>query len=258
MAVAAEKLKSIHACENGTDKEKTRRPQGIATFFEEAQFARLREMMNPRHVQAGSCLFWEGDTADNLYYIESGRVKLRRTTEDGKEFILTIAQAGDLICEPDDGSRMMQHSYNAEVIEDAKVGVIQWKDLEVALYQHSDFAVRFMNWMALSRRISESKFRDLMLFGKPGALASTLIRLANTYGIMTADGIKIDIKLTNSELAAFIGSTRESVNRMLAGFADEGTIAINKGYIFIMQLSALQEICQCPDCPACPVDVCRI
>jgi len=184
-------------------------------------------------------------------------VKLRKSTEDGRDFILSILQAGDMLCEPEDGMRAV-HSFSAEVIEDAELGVIQWSDLEILLYRHGDFAVRFMNWMALMHRVTESKFRDLLLFGKPGALASTLIRLANSYGIMGPDGITISIKLTNAELAEFIGTTRESVNRMLNGLRDEGAIDIRKGRIVIRNLAALQSICQCPACPGCPKEVCRI
>lgn len=230
---------------------------GIASFFSEEQFARLEELMYPKQAEAGSNLFWEGEPTGKLYYIRSGKIKLRKTTEDGKQLILSVMQAGDFICEPDDGMGAV-HSCSAEVIEHAELGIIQWRDLEILLYRHGDFAVRFMNWMNLMHRITKSKFRDLLLFGKPGALASTLIRLSNSYGVLGANGLKIDLKLTNAELADMIGTTRESINRMLNGLKDDGTIDIRKGYIIIQDLAALRQICQCPACPACPKEICRI
>ncbi|TJY41187.1 Crp/Fnr family transcriptional regulator [Cohnella pontilimi] len=249
---------SVEAIErNGKAAEKTNNPLGIDNFFSEEQFERLQELMYPKQAEAGSYLFWEGEPTGKLYYIKSGKVKLRKSTEEGKDFILSILQAGDLLCEPEDGMRAV-HSFSAEVVENADIGVIQWKDLEILLYRHGEFAVRFMNWMALMHRVTDSKFRDLLLFGKPGALASTLIRLANTYGVAGPDGIRIRLKLTNSELADFIGTTRESVNRMLSGLRDEGTIDIRKGRIVILSLNALKQICHCPSCPACPKEVCRI
>ena len=258
MAIAAETVMAWKTAENGAADPKPNHTMAIGNFFSKDQFARFQELMYPKRVKTGSYLFWEGEPAGKLYYIQSGRVKLRKVMEDGKEFILSILQAGDLLCEPEDGLEDVKYNYSAEVIEDAQLGVIQWKDLEILLYRHGDFAVRFMNWMAMARRVSESKFRDLLLFGKPGALASTLIRLSNSYGIMCAEGIKIDLKLTNSELAAFIGTTRESVNRMLSGLKDEGTIDIRKGYIYVMNLSALRATCQCPACPGCSQGLCRI
>ncbi|MFC5700313.1 Crp/Fnr family transcriptional regulator [Cohnella faecalis] len=236
---------------------KTENPLGIAAFFSEEQFGMLEEIMYPKRASAGNCVFREGDVSDKLYYIRSGKIKLKKTTEDGKEFIISILQAGDLLCEPEDGMTQ-QHSYCAEVMEHTELGVIQRKDLDIILYRNGDFAMRFMKWMALLHRITESKFRDLLLFGKPGALASTLIRLSNSYGIACPEGIRISLKLTNAELADFIGTTRESVNRMLSALKDDGAIELRKGYIVILSLEKLRGICHCPSCPQCPKEICRI
>ncbi len=230
---------------------------GIHRFFSEDQFARIDELMYPKRAEKGSYLFWEGDPAGKLYYLRSGKVKLRKSTDEGKDFTLSILQTGDLIWEPENGLTAV-HSFSAEVLEDAELGVVQWKDLEILLYRYGDFAVRFMNWMAVGQRVSESKFRDLLLFGKPGALASTLIRMANTYGIAVPEGIKITLKLTNTEIADLIGTSRESVNRMLNDLKIEGIIDIRQGRIFILRLNALREICHCPTCPGCPKEICRI
>lgn len=230
---------------------------GIHRFFSEDQFARIEELMYPKHAEKGSYLFWEGEQAGKLYYVRSGKVKLRKSTAEGKDFMLSVMQPGDLIWEPENGLTKV-HSFSAEVLEEAELGVVQWRDLEILLYRYGDFAVRFMNWMAIAQRVSESKFRDLLLFGKPGALASTLIRMANTYGIATAEGIKITLKLTHSEIADMIGTSRESVNRMLNGLKEEGVIDIRQGRIYVLQLNALREICHCPTCPGCPKEICRI
>jgi len=252
MAMALEALKH-----KSGEAERTVNPLGIGRFLTEDQFAKLRGLMHTKRADKGSFLFWEGEPAGKLYYLHSGKVKLRKSTEDGKTFILSIVQAGDFICEPGDGTGAA-HSFSAEVIEPAELGVIEWRDLEILLYRHGDFAVRFMNWMALMQRLTASKFRDLLLFGKPGALASTLIRLANTYGDACPDGIRIALKLTHAELADFIGTTRESVNRMLNGLKDEGVIDVRGGRIVILRPDALRSICHCPTCPGCPKEVCRI
>ncbi|MFC5531427.1 Crp/Fnr family transcriptional regulator [Cohnella yongneupensis] len=235
----------------------TTNKKGIASFLTEAQFALMEALMTPKRAKAGSCLFWEGEPTGKLIYIRAGKVVLRKTTEDGKSLILSILQAGDLIGEMG-GAIDTVHGYSAEVMDNAELGILTWKDLEALLAAHGDIAVPFMNWMALNRRVSESKLRDLLLFGKPGALASTLIRLANSYGIACADGIRISLKLTNTELAEFIGTTRESVNRMLNAMKDEGTIDMQPGRIVIRNLSALRQLAGCPDCPACPKEVCSI
>lgn len=229
---------------------------GIDKFFSKDNFEKLQSIMYQKRVEAGSYLFMEGEKTGKLYYLRSGRVKIRKTTEEGRDLILSILQRGDLIGEFGEDSD--EFYYSAEVIESGEIGVIQLKDLVILLYRQGDFAVQFMKWIGLMQRIVQTKFRDLLLFGKPGALASTLIRLSNTYGVAGKDGILLNIKLTNFELADLIGTTRESVNRMLSGLKDEGTIGVVNGKIVIRRLSNLRQICNCPTYPACPKEICRI
>jgi CRP-like cAMP-binding protein len=231
---------------------------GIANFCEPKQFERLESLMVPMRVPAGGFLFWEGDEAEHAYYVRSGRVKLRKSTEDGKEYILSILQAGDMICEFAAGQMGLQYAFTAEVTENAEIGVIHRFDLEAAMRQDGELAFGFMGWMAYNHRVTQSKFRDLLLFGKPGALASTLIRLSNSFGVVEPYGIRIDMKLTHAELADFIGATRESVNRMLNEFKEKDILDFRYGKIIIRSLSALQQICRCNTCPTCPEEICRI
>jgi len=230
---------------------------GIRGYISEENFNHLKGIMYARKMDTGSYIFWEGDPADNLYYVRSGRVKIMKSTEDGKDMIMSIMQKGDLIMEMG-GFTESHHHFNAEVLQDAEIGVIQRKDLEILLYRHGDFALEFMSWMSLMHQMTQSKFRDLLLYGKTGALASTLIRLCNSYGTATPDGIRIDLKLTNSELADMIGATRESVNRMLSDMKAAGTVAMKQGQIVVKKLSDLRATCNCPTFPACPVEICRI
>jgi len=236
---------------------KASNPLGFDSFFTKEQFEKIRSLMHPKHAEAGTLLFWEGEPIGKMYYLFSGKVKLRKSTEEGRDFILSILQAGDLVCEPEDGIGTV-HSFTAEVMEDAELGVIQWKDLEALLSQNGDIAVRFIHWMALMQKVTASKFRDLLLYGKTGALASTLVRLSNSYGVQAEDGIKINLKLTNSELADFIGTTRESVNRMLSTLREKGILDIRKGHIHILDIDGLKEECDCPAFPGCSKEMCRI
>jgi len=248
----------VKTTEREESDQTTERNKGFAGFCTQKQFEQLESIMVPMRIPTGGFLFWEGDDTENIYYIRDGRVKLRKSTEDGKEYILTILQSGDLICENIGGNKALQYSYTAEVVETAEIGVISRYALEALMQHNADLALSFMNWMSLSQRVTQSKFRDLLLFGKPGALASTLIRLCNSYGIMEPYGIRIDMKLTHSELADFIGATRESVNRMLNEFKEEGILDFRYGKIIVRRLKSLQDICHCPSCPGCPGEVCRI
>lgn len=237
--------------------DSTKLKNGIKAFLSNEHFNQLEGLMNLYKEKKGSFLYWEGDEADKLYYIKSGKVKILKSTEDGKDLIISIMSSGDLIGEYG-GCEDPTQSFSAEVIEHVEVGVISTRDLEQLLMQNGSFAIQFMKWFSLMNQRNQSKFRDLLLFGKAGALASTLIRMSNSYGVVTQDGIRLNVKLTNTEIGEFIGMTRESVNRFLSSWKEDGTLDVQNGKIIIKKLNNLRLICQCPTYPACPKEICRL
>ncbi|MBD8497788.1 Crp/Fnr family transcriptional regulator [Paenibacillus arenosi] len=223
--------------------------------FSEQNRERLMEISKERTYPEGSHLFWEGDAADKLYFLKSGRVKVTKSTDEGKELILYMYHAGDIVGQVDP-FHASKHSFTAEVLEECEVAVIEQRDLELVICQHCDFSLDFMKWMSVHHRLTQTKVRDLMLYGKPGALCSTLIRLSNTYGEDLKDGgILINKKVTHTDLSNMIGATRESVNRMLSDLRKKNVLEYDNGMIIIRELEHLQEVCHCEMCPKA---ICRI
>ncbi|WDM22443.1 Crp/Fnr family transcriptional regulator [Paenibacillus polymyxa] len=237
----------------GDEAERT----GIQIYLTEEHFDLLKDIMSWKKVKAGVMLFREGDDAEQLYYIRSGHVKLRKSTEDGKELILTIQHQGDLIGEFS-GIDGEEYSCTAETADVCELGVVLVKDLESLLSKNGEMALQFIQWMAMKQRIMQSRFRDLLLYGKTGALASTLIRASNTCGVAVKDGILLNMKLSHSELGEMIGATRESVNRMLSALKEQGTLDTRDGKIVIHDLKVLRGMCCCPSYGQCAHEICRL
>ncbi|MGY0692787.1 Crp/Fnr family transcriptional regulator [Virgibacillus sp. FSP13] len=166
-------------------------------------------------IRKGSFLFSEGESAEELYIIQSGTIQIGKLSPDGRELILRICDKGDIVGELslyDD----VKYILNAKVLEDGEVAVIKKSQLEDELMNNGSLAIEFMKVMNQAFRRDQTRFRDLVQHRKKGALFSTLIRLSNSYGKKQANGsIYIDMVLTNQELANFCGTSRESVNRLL-------------------------------------------
>lgn len=75
--------------------------------------------------------------------------------------------------------------------------------------------IEFMKWMGRMQRLIHVKLRDILFFRKNGALASTLIRMSNSFGKVEGGQIIITEKFTNADIGCLIGATRETVNRMI-------------------------------------------
>ncbi|WP_051390517.1 Crp/Fnr family transcriptional regulator [Sediminibacillus terrae] len=223
--------------------------------FTKESFEKIQGIMYQHVFPAGTTLFWEGDEAEKLYFLESGSVRLVKTADDGKDLCLYYFHEGDLFGEIQYPGQEGQMSYTAEVLQDARVGVIQQRDLEILLWQHGDLAIEFSRWLGYMQQLTQVKLRDLMFHGKNGALASTLIRAANTYGVQDGGTIRFTEKFTNAELASLIGATRETVNRMLNQLKKQQIIDIEHGRIVILDLAELKAICHCEECP---LGICRL
>jgi len=222
--------------------------------FSSESLAKIKEIMYESKAPMNTFLYREGDPVNELYYIHQGRIRISKSTDDGKHFILSMHQEGDLFGQFDPSPESF-HTFAAETLENATVGVMQLKDLEALLWQNRDLSLEFMKWMSLMNRLTQTKVRDLMLFGKPGALCSLLIRLGNTYGIQHGKQILITKQFTNLELAEMIGATRECVNRILGKLRRDDVISYQDGFIVIDSMQYLREVCHCENCPK---EVCRI
>ncbi|WP_078548157.1 Crp/Fnr family transcriptional regulator [Litchfieldia alkalitelluris] len=201
-------------------------------------------------IKKGTFLFQEGMPATELYVIRSGRIKISKLSSDGRELSLRICTCDEIVGELTLFTEEAKYIFNAVVVESGEVAVINKNELERKLFENNKLAFEFMKWMSDHFRKTQTKFRDLVLYGKKGALYSTLVRMTNSYGVKTEDGILIDLPLTNQELANFCATTRESVNRMLNDLRGKNILSIKKGKITIHDLNFIKKEINCEECPA--------
>lgn len=219
----------------------------------------LKELLSlPHHVKTFAkdrYLFRESEQIEHLFFIVKGKVQLSKMNSDGRELTLRICGQNQLLGEvylyADDATYML----DAKVKEDVECYLYPIHELEAEFNQNPKLAAAFMKWMCLNQRKTQTRFRDLLLHGKKGALYSTLIRLSNSYGIQKSEGLLIDVSLTNQDLANFCGMAREVANRMLSELKKQEVISVCDGKILIRDLTYLKNEIQCENCP---VTLCRI
>ncbi len=216
----------------------------------------LQSIASKQKMKKNGILFSDGERAEHIYLLYSGSLKMIKTTSDGKELTLQVFGPGELVGVFGLFEEDLTFNATGIMLDSGEVGVIPRSKLEKVLISNGEFCAEFMRWMGMMHRRTQSKFRDLLLNGKIGALYSTLIRMSNTYGKKQEDGILIELALTNRDLAQYIGLTRESVNRMLADLKKENVIDIlPQGYILIKDIGYLKAAIFCDDCPP---DICQI
>lgn len=207
-------------------------------------------------VKKGAYLFQEGMIASEIYLVLNGSFKISKVTPDGQELTLRLCSKDDLIGELTLFCAGAIYMLSAKAMDDkVEVLVIPKEKLERKLAEDGKLSLEFMKWMSLHFRKTQTKFRDLVLNGKKGALYSTLLRMSNSYGVLKEAGILIDLHLTNQELANYCGTSREVVNRMLSELKKNGVISVTSGRITIHNLNYLKLEIHCENCPD---ELCRI
>ncbi|WP_042463234.1 Crp/Fnr family transcriptional regulator [Neobacillus dielmonensis] len=200
-------------------------------------------------VEKGQYLFQEGQDAGELFLIVSGKIQISKLSPEGRELSLRICSENEICGELTLFTQSPKYLLSALMLEDGEIAVVRKETIEQKLFEDSALAFEFIKWLSDHLRKTQMKFRDLILYGKKGALYSTLIRMTNSYGIEKTDGILINLSLTNQELANFCGTTRESINHLLKDLKHDGLISIYKKKITVHNLQYLRQQIGCENCP---------
>ena len=218
---------------------------GRCTLFvglaEESRLA-IAATLRRRRFRRGEVLFHEGDPGDSLLIVASGSVKVVVPSEEGDEAILATLRRGDFLGELAllDGAARSASAIALEATEALALPRDRFNALVASEPAIRDALLSSLagELRRLTAHVAELHFLDLT-----GRLAARLARLAEEHGVRGADGsIRLDAPLTQGDLAAMIGATRQSVNKLLGEFEGEGVLRLERDAIVIPDLGALLRV----------------
>ncbi|MGG0716482.1 Crp/Fnr family transcriptional regulator [Robertmurraya massiliosenegalensis] len=218
----------------------------------------IQEFIDKETIQkykAGTILFNERDSVDHIFILLRGSVALGRVHMKGKEFILKILSGEELIIEYQLFKPQAKYHFYAKTFTDCEMLMIKRADFEDFVHSNQLVLNALSSWLSTRYLKAQMKCQDLMMNGKKGGLYSILIRLCNSYGVMTDEGILIDLPLTHQELANFTYGTREVIQRMLKELREKDVISYNQQKLTIKNINYLKESV---DCQNCPYEICGI
>src|SRR6056297_485577 len=188
----------------------------------------------------GEYIFFEGESGDKFFIIKEGQVKLNKMIKNGDEQILNIFSNNDIIAEIvafDKGS----YPASAVTMTDTEVIVFDQSELEDLIMKHPSIGLKLLREMSHRLRRAQENVRDLALKDSSAKVAGLLIFLAEKYGEKKKDKTVLDISLTQQELASMIGSSRETVSRVLGQFEGEELIKTSRKKIIIYKIDKIKS-----------------
>ena len=182
-------------------------------------------------------VFEEGDYPRNLYYIKSGKIKVYKTNEHGKEFIIHVLGEGaffgyvNLITNTD-------YSESASALEPTEITLVPKEDFTQLLYVNQDVSAQFIRLLANNIAEKEQQLLNLAYDTVRKRVADALLKITEDHSSTASK----EIKILRDDLARIVGTAKESVIRMLAEFKEDGYIQISNGKIQVTDRPALEKV----------------
>ncbi|MBM5575561.1 Crp/Fnr family transcriptional regulator [Deefgea sp. CFH1-16] len=203
-----------------------------------SELENLAQQAQTRHVKAKQIIVAQGVCGDEMFAVIHGRLKVTRSNEEGREITLAILEGGEVFGELAmlDGA---PRNASVEALEDGELLVLQRSAVDQYLDHHPHVMRSLITTLCERLRSANDLVQDTLFLPLPLRLAKILRQLAHNYGQANADGVRIDLKMTQQDLANFVGASRESVNKQLSHWEEAGFLKMKSGFIQIIQIDQL-------------------
>jgi CRP-like cAMP-binding protein len=187
----------------------------------------------------GMIIFHKGGFGQTLYIIESGKVRIFILSESGQEISVNIYGPGEVFGELSllDG---LPRSAGAVTLEKTVTLTLRRDDFLPLLEACPGMARGIIEVLGTRLRYTTAYAENLSFLDVYGRVAAKLLELADRYGV-EKEGIEIGLRLTQAELATWVAATRESVNKVLGTYRDQGLIAVEGQRITILDRKGLER-----------------
>ena len=193
-----------------------------------------------RTYRRGGVIVRQGEAGDSLFVIQSGKVEVFLKDKTGVRIVLETIGPGGMFGELsllDAGPR----SATVAAIDDVAVVELRRLDFMSFIHAHAEAMDRLLVTIVGRLRRTDDLAADLMRLDTRGRLAKTLLDLAREHGRAEDLGTEIELPITQGDLAAMVGATRERVNRVLGGLEEEGAIQRRGRHIIVRDRELLRQ-----------------
>lgn len=200
----------------------------------------LESITSKRTFPKRQYVFMEGEPREAVYFIEEGTVKIFKVDEEGNEQVINILQKGEMF--PHIGFfDTTPYPATAEVMERTVLFLIRIEDFDNLLMEQPAIAVKVMKIMGQKIRMLQQRVQELISQDIRHRIARTLFRLSQEVGKKVPDGIRIEMPITNRDLANMVGSSRETINRILGQMKKEHILETDRHGILIYDIHRLDH-----------------
>ena len=202
--------------------------QNVPIFadLEEPELKKIEKLGLRKKYKRGNIVVLEKETGAALFVIITGKVKIVRADEDGREVILSIFGSSEFFGEMSllDG---LARSASVVALTKAELFMIHRRDFLELLHEHPQVAISLLGELTTRLRKADAQIKSLSLKDASGRVANAILTLADDIGVFRKGKVEIDELPLQQDMANMAGTSRETVSRMIHQFVREGHLQLD-------------------------------
>lgn len=213
----------------------------IFSDLDDTTISKIEKIGLRKTYQKNDVILMEDEVGTALFVIVSGKVKVARSSNDGREVILTILSDSDFFGEMAilDGQT---RSATVTAIEDSELFLIQRNDFLNLLREYPEIAISLLQELTKRIRTADVKIKALSLKDAEGKVATVILQLADDLGKIKQGKVEIEKLPLQQDLANMAGTSRETISRTLHSFAKKGLIELDGVKLIIPDYEKFKEL----------------
>lgn len=194
-----------------------------------------------RICERGATIFHQGSPGDMLYIVISGQVRLYTISQTGQELSVLICGPGNFFGELAllDGQ---MRSATATTMRRSELLTLRRGDFRQAIRSFPEISLTVLETLSNRLRTTNGYMEYLVSHSAPQRVVRRLLDLADQHGIDEGNLTRINLRLTQDDLASLSGTTRETVNRVLSSLRDQGLIRVERAQVSVLNLALLEQM----------------
>jgi CRP/FNR family transcriptional regulator, cyclic AMP receptor protein len=193
------------------------------------------------HFQRGQILYTPYEKNEVLFMLKKGRVRIYRVSTDGREFTLAVMGAGKVFGEMPLTAQRLENAY-AEAMEPVTVCKMRRLDFERLVMDKPQVGLKVMSVLSERLLLAEDRMEDIALKEVPTRLASFILQLIESEGVVSREGYKVPTRYTHRQVATMIGSKRETVTKAFTLLQQAGAVELKRRRIHVKDIETLKRV----------------
>jgi CRP/FNR family transcriptional regulator, cyclic AMP receptor protein len=194
-------------------------------------------------LEQGDVLYTPQGDLERLFILKKGRVQLYEIDQSGEEITLSVVEDGNIFGEMALTGQSLQGVYVRALVSSTVVSMKR-AELEDLIMKKPEVGLRLVRELAERLHASEARYADIIGKDVPARLATLILTLVDSEGLVTNESYRIPTHYTHEQLASMIGCKRVAVTRAFSKLKESGAIQLKERHIVVKDLGALKDMAE--------------